>query len=95
MKTIRIENWGVVSSPEVTPYTPPECITTSLSGEVYGHLRIPDGEFVVTSNIVKAEGRLVYTRSGSVYELGKVAARYEKEYPGRDYEGEKPITFKS
>jgi len=35
-----------------------------------------DGKRKLTSRVVKTVGRLVYTRSGSIYRLGRIAKHY-------------------
>lgn len=80
--TIRIENWAVIT-PVVNPYAAPETQPPSLYGQVYGHPRFNDGEYVTTSLIVgKNEQNEILTNSGNAYELGKVDLRYEKQFPG-------------
>ncbi len=73
---VRIENWAVVKT--TTPddlYTPPEKKPMQLSGIVYGHCDLPDGEDIVTSVICKTRGRVVQTRNTS-YVLGEPHADY-------------------
>jgi len=69
---------------------------THLQGEVYGHPRYKDGTFVTTSPVEKADGVTITTRSGSVYELGKVEKNY-REWLRADepeWDPENPITLK-
>jgi hypothetical protein len=54
----------------------PETQDPKLSGEVYGHDRFPDGDNITTSTIIKVEGNVVNTFSGSKYELGQPSADY-------------------
>lgn len=76
---MRLENWSVRSLSD--PYTPPECRRQALHGRVYGHHRFEDGVEVTTSDITVVElveGRLVvWTRSGSAYQLGEIDACYQ------------------
>ena len=74
----RLENWSITGR---DPYLAPELQEACLYGTVYGHLRLKDGNTVVTSSIVKSEGEIIITHSGSQYELGKVDPEYEKEFP--------------
>ncbi|GAF70947.1 unnamed protein product [marine sediment metagenome] len=74
-KPILLKNWCVVPL-NVDKYTPPELIGQALSGDVYGHPTRAEGEAIVTSQIRQAEGRLVTTNSGTVYELGDIDAEY-------------------
>jgi hypothetical protein len=65
---IKIREWAVVD-PNANANTAPEQLVPRLQGRVYGHPQRPEGDLVVTSPIVAADGRIVTTRSGSVYEL--------------------------
>ncbi len=49
---------------------------------MYGHPNHDDGKEVSTSRIINVDDGLVFTKSGSVYELGSVDPDYELEYPG-------------
>lgn len=75
MAKIRIENWSVVAS-RTNPYCPPEAAPLRLTGEVYGHPKHYEGQFVETSRIVSFSGNRVVTRSGSRYVLGKICPKY-------------------
>lgn len=57
-------------------YTPPELRTRHLRGIVKGHPEKRDGTCVYTSNILRAEGRHVWTESGSEYALGAPHPEY-------------------
>ena len=59
-------------------YRDPAVIPSCLIGRVYGHGsdRHPDGKEIMTSGIESIEGRLVRTRSGSVYQLGRIDPKY-------------------
>lgn len=78
---MRLENWSVVGG-NVSPYTPPELITTHIHGIVYGSDKFPDGEMITTAAVIEVSDRTVRTSSGSEYELGEVDPRYEELYPG-------------
>lgn len=66
-----IRNWWVEPHPD-DAFLPPEGIQRIyLCGEVDGRTGA-----VRTSRMVAAKGRLVSTRSGSVYELGAPRAEY-------------------
>ena len=78
---MRIENWSL-SRHLFSPYNAPEVATHHLMGIVYGHPVYGDGKLLQTSPIKKIENGLVVTRSGGVYELGKVAPDYEAQFPG-------------
>jgi hypothetical protein len=73
----RLKNWAVVGNTD--PYAAPELFGSQLNGLVYDHPsgHFLDGEPVTTSSIVKAEGRQITTRSGTVYLLdGPPAPEY-------------------
>ncbi len=71
---IIIKNWSLICT-EITPYTPPELITSKLQGNVYGHPkdRFEDGRLIVTSTVVNLDikNRKAETISGNHYELGE------------------------
>jgi len=71
----QLKNWAVVYK-DWDGYTAPEAMKLYLSGEVYGRppresdgKEFPDGKRVWTSSVKEVNGRLITTRSGSVYEL--------------------------
>lgn len=72
----KLKNWSVVFRAGGF-FTPPEYRMECLAGEIYNRpeprefdgKKFPDGKNVTTSYIVKAEGRIVTTYSGSQYEL--------------------------
>jgi hypothetical protein len=77
-------------------YVAPECRHAVLAGEVYGHPRFPDGYPVKTSAVEKVEGRLITTRGGTVYRLGRISKKYRAwlKKEGRVYNPRQPITIK-
>jgi len=91
----KLENWSVgnrVSS----PYLPPELGYHYLQGNVYGNPKFTEGEYVNTSAIVSSEGRIVTTKSGSKYELGKIESEYAEYLKKTNYplDDENPIKVK-
>ena len=101
MKTIKLDKWAVVAGGNYTTsfIPPPEIVKHRLSGYVYGHPKIPDGEHITSSYIVscskKGNSRLVETHSGSVYRLGRIAPAY-RNYLKRtrpEWNWRKPITM--
>jgi len=69
--TYELRNWSMIMRGD--DFTPPECRTQCLHGEVYHHGQFNNGEKVSTSRIVElnlAEGFAI-TASGSKYKLGK------------------------
>lgn len=71
----RLEVWSVVAAVSHA-YMAPELAKLSLHGRVFGHPRHDDGTEVTTSYIEKAEGTMVLTHSGSIYQLGVPSAAY-------------------
>lgn len=63
-----LKEWSLAQD-NSDPYKAPELRRSSLGGKVYGHPNFPDGAYVYTSTPVRAEGRRVFTRSGSEYVL--------------------------
>jgi hypothetical protein len=68
-RTIRLENWDVISHPRKT--------IRCLFGQVFGDPRFPDGHLVTTSTLVDLRDDEAVTKSGTVYRLGK---RVERAY---------------
>lgn len=63
-----LKNWATVA--DINPYRAPEAMPSlKLRGVVFDHPEIEDGQTIETSSIKKAIGRLVETKSGSVYTL--------------------------
>ena len=66
--------WNYISNIH-NPYVAPECATVKLSGIVWGHKKNPDGERVLTSEVVRVwrdpmkPATVAITYSGSEYEL--------------------------
>lgn len=91
----KLEEWSVCNRP-ADPYQAPELWSTILSGKVYGHSRFPDGTHIDTSLIVKAEGRIVHTYSGTQYELGIPEQKYVEwcAKNGIQIDKDNPIKFK-
>lgn len=79
---MRLENWGIIQSPS-NPYEAPEMRKMQVTGDVYDHPnpKWDDGHGITTSNVVKIENGIAYTRSGSEYELGEVDPEYLKMFP--------------
>ena len=75
--TGRLENWFVLCVGDL--YTPPECQSIILCGEIYEHKgrwKDKDGYKIQTSYIKDVEGCIVLTSSGSRYLLGKPSSDY-------------------
>ena len=76
---VRLENWSVVNNQD--PYKAPELRRAGLCGKAYGHPLHSDGTPIITSPVLMVHDGLVFTKSGSVYELGAVDPAYEDVYP--------------
>lgn len=80
-------------------YVAPEIADKGLVGVVYNHRRLPDGFAIRSTRIVAAAGRIITTRSGSVYELkgdpdpGYVAFLAANGLPPLDLDN--PVTIRS
>jgi len=70
-----ITNWFVT---QLDPYRPPETQGIHVAGEIHGDAkkRWEDGHPMVTTRVVKIAGRIITTRSGSRYKLGKPKQDY-------------------
>jgi hypothetical protein len=92
---IKLHNWKVVSE-KGSPYRAPETLGIQLKGDVYGHKAFNDGDHIRTSAIVSVEGRVISTRSGSLYLLGRIDPLYRKflKLQRPHWNWRKPITFK-
>lgn len=90
---IRIDNWCTRPCPSDNRYDAPERRGIMLSGTVTGHPRKPDGSVVDTSRIEKVDGRIVTTKSGSVYRLGRPDRKWLAwlTKSGRPYNAKQPI----
>lgn len=100
IKMLEIYNWSITGN--ANPYTPPEAIRISLCGFCPDHPFSSDHlkrnhlkHRVVTSYIVKAEGRIITTYSGSVYKLGFIDPGYRKylKKTRPNWNWRKPITI--
>lgn len=89
-----IWNWHVTPTWS-SLYKAPELRRVCLSGTIAEHKGRKDCQ-VMTSYIVAVDGKLITTRSGSVYRLGEIDPEYRKylaeERP--NWDPENPITIK-
>ncbi len=65
----------------IAPGPAPELSVSCLTGRVENHPRHAPGKIVTTSVITGKSGELVFTKSGSLYELGDANPRYEQQFP--------------
>lgn len=95
---VKLEDWAVGVEPkDYNPYTPIEHQHTRLSGLVYEHALHKDGKRVKTSRILKVDGNVVETESGTLYELGECNKDYVewcKQYGCHVPTKEEPILCK-
>ena len=89
---IKINDWSTTSL-DNNPYLAPELKRINLQGKVYNHPRFDDGSKVTTSSIIKVEGRIIHTKSDSIYKLRSIDKNFrkwlKKNRPDWDYK--KPI----
>ena len=73
---LTVNDWAIQVGRHVTNYTPPELVTTHLTGKLENY------KYITTSPIVgKTTEDGIVTRSGTVYTLGEVSQNYEKAFP--------------
>ena len=65
-----LSNWHICSRSHYN-YTAPEQMEILLQGIVYDHPKFQDGDKIVSSRIIKVNGPIITTKSGTVYHLGK------------------------
>jgi len=102
MKTVKLENWAVCFLPQDAfgAAAAGGTIPGRLTGEVFGHPRFDDGNPITSTPITEAEGRLITTKSGTVYELGKAKEDYVEfthNIPGKedwDFDGDTPVVLR-
>ena len=75
---VKLDQWAIVKDP-TNPYLPPELSSMHLHGKCYGHSRHKDGESVITSYVMHADGKIVYTKN-TKYVLGDAHPDYIKWY---------------
>ena len=79
---VKIDNWAVACNQN--GYMAPEVVSHYLVGEIRehpdwhgeGHLRFGEPKLVTTSRMAGASGRVVTTRSGTEYRLGRISPEY-------------------
>ena len=90
---VRLENWSAIRIP-LDMYKPADMSPLQVRGLVYGHPNFRDGDDIVTSRLVRAEGRQVWTVN-TKYILGEVDPDYLEWYraghPGREFDPDNPI----
>lgn len=71
---IKIDNWSICNQDD-NPYQAPEVKKDCLRGKVYGHPDHADGEYIITSVILEADGQYARTRN-NLYILSNIDPRY-------------------
>lgn len=90
----KLSDWAIEFGGPDDGYTAPEIRGIRLVGIVTGHHRKEDGKQVATSTVARVEGRRVWTRSGTEYELvGDPCIEYRTWLleRGKPYDVENPI----
>lgn len=90
MEATRIENWSVSLCPH-RPYDAPEI------QDHFHLLGTINGKEKLTTRVVRTDGRLVTTKSGSVYRLGRVRPEYRAwvKEKGLNYDPAQPVKVRS
>ena len=73
---MKINNWSITGSAD--PYKAPEQVRRCLRGVVDNHPCLGKEKSITTSSIKNVSGRIVYTSSRSIYQLGKIDPGYRK-----------------
>ena len=89
---ITLNNWSTCTNEkdmDMHPFIRP----LRLQGNVAGHSVIRDGQHIVTSRVVDTNGRIITTKSGSVYCLGKIDPKYRNwlRKETKDWDWRNPI----
>ena len=87
----RLENWAIYGD----VYDDPKMGMYMLAGDVYEDPKRPDGTRIQTTRVVKVDGRIIATQSGSIYRLGEVESGY-RDYLRRHrpkWDPENPVTI--
>jgi hypothetical protein len=94
---VKLQDWSVRSGGPGEWFLAPEVAPVRLEGVVTGHPRKSDGKRVVTTRIVESEGRIVTTRSGTKYRLGRIQRGYRRwlTKKGLAYNPRQPIKVKN
>ncbi len=74
----KLDGWAVVPS---TSRQGRAAGAVALTGRVYGYpdqQRHPDGKRIVTTRVVDFRGRIVVTKSGTQYRLGRIEPDYRR-----------------
>ena len=89
---VKIENWQIKTA-ESDKYTAPELRPIRVKGQVVGHDRFADGNWITSSPIIAAEGLTLTTATGSRYELGDVDPAYLAwlAEAGQEFNPEQPV----
>jgi hypothetical protein len=93
MKTIKLECWSVTQGD--VRYIAPEHRTSRVQGVVQDHPCFPRDAKIVSSPIDQVEGRIVTTRSGTRYQLGRIDPQYRAylKRNGYPYDPHNPVAI--
>lgn len=90
MTPVHLDNWAV----NTDQYRQSGSIW--LSGDASGHPMHEDGKRVATNYIASVDGRLITTKSGTVYRLGRIRRSYRKwlKDNGIPYDSKQPVLIR-
>jgi TATA-box binding protein (TBP) (component of TFIID and TFIIIB) len=83
MNVFQLKNWSIVGFMD----------SIRLTGEVYGNERFEDGSLITTSVIKCVDGKIVTTKSKSIYQLNEPSKSYLEflNEIGYEYNQDAPI----
>ena len=97
MGQVRLDYWSCTRG-NADPYRVPEqeAGVVRLHGIVTCHPYKEDGHEVTTTRVVEVKGRVITTRSGTVYRLGKIHPTYRRwlKMAGIPYDPQCPIVVR-
>jgi hypothetical protein len=93
MRTIRLDCWSVTQGD--VRYIAPEERVSRVQGVVQDHPCFPADAKIVSSPLDTVEGRIVTTRSGTRYQLGRIDPQYRAylKRNGYQYDPHNPVAI--
>jgi len=90
---VTLINWSTTACG--SPFSAPEQVSISLSGEVHGHPRFEDGQVITTSAVRGSSGRVVMTENTMYSLVGDPNPKWVMFLEGMDktLNMEDPISF--